>query len=338
VSREGAVFPGRGLVAATIAVAATYAYFLVFAQFGLLRALMTAPGAGDAFVQPVMATMGVAGIAGSVLMAAVFNPRRARNLMTAGFAMAGAAAALSVAVSTPGGFLPVAALTGFGTGMITVGLAAMLRRETGAPWLGRCLGLGTGLAYALCNVPGIFAAAAKTQALLGAAAALTGLLATRCFARSAVETTEPGAHYTRLWMATWVAVLFALVAADSGMFHHIQHTPELKAVTWTEASQLWLNAGSHLAAGMLAGWVFDRGRFGATMLVAALALAGGGMLVFTGHGTMGAPLYAAAVSAYSAGLVFYPARSGRVGLAALVYAVAGWAGTALGIGLAEQWR
>jgi cytochrome c oxidase cbb3-type subunit 2 len=34
--------------------------------------------------------------------------------------------------------------------------------------------------------------------------------------------------------------------------------------------------------------------------------------------------------------VFYPARSGRPGLAALVYAVAGWTGSALGIGLAQE--
>ena len=46
-------------------------------------------------------------------------------------------------------------------------------------------------------------------------------------------------------------------------------------------------------------------------------------------------LYIAGVSAYSTALVFYPARSGRPGLAALVYAVAGWGGSALGIGLAQ---
>lgn len=336
--RDEAVFPVRGLVAATVAVAATYAYFLIFAQFGLLRALMIAPGASDAFVRPVMAAMGVAGIAGSALMAAVFTTRRARNLMTAGFAMAGIAAALSVAVRTPGGFVTVAALTGLGTGMVTVGLAAMLRREAEAPWLGRCVGLGTGLAYALCNVPGIFAAAAKTQAFLGAGAALAGLLATRCFAQPVAEANEPDAKGTTGRTAMGLAGLLALVVADSAMFHHIQHTPELKAATWTTASQLWLNAAVHLAAGVLAGGAFDRGRFVATMLAAAFALAGGGILVFTGHGTLGAPLYAAAVSAYSAGLVFYPAHSGRVGLAALVYAVAGWTGTALGIGLAENFH
>ena len=84
--------------------------------------------------------------------------------------------------------------------------------------------------------------------------------------------------------------------------------------------------------------MFDAGRFAAAMLTAAGALAAGGLLVLTGHGAIGSPLYAAAVSVYSAGLVFYPASSGRVKLAALVYAVAGWAGTALGIGLAESLR
>lgn len=336
--REGAGFPARSLVAATVAVAATYAYFLIFAQFGLLRALMIAPGSGPAFVRPVMATMGVAGIAGSVLMAVVFNPRRARGLLAAGFVMAGAAAMFSVSLRTAGGFMAAAALTGFGTGLVTVGLAAMLRRETGAPWLGRCIGLGTGTAYALCNVPGIFTAAARSQALLAAGAALMGLFAVGCFTQSAKETTGPGANDAPGRIAIWVAALFALVAADSAMFHHIQHTPDLRAVTWTAAPQLWLNAAAHLAAGVIAGAACDRGRFTTTMLVAAVALAGGGGLVLTGHGAVGAPLYAVAVSAYSAGLVFYPASNGRVGLAALVYAVAGWTGTALGIGLAESLR
>jgi cytochrome c oxidase cbb3-type subunit 2 len=46
-------------------------------------------------------------------------------------------------------------------------------------------------------------------------------------------------------------------------------------------------------------------------------------------------LYIASVSIYSAALVFYPAQSGRPGLAAMIYAVAGWGGSALGIGLVE---
>lgn len=336
--REEAVFPARSLVAATVAVTATYAYFLIFAQFGLLRALANVTGGGEAFVRPVMATMGVAGIAGSVLMAAVFNARRARVLLAAGFVMAGAAAALSVFVRMPGGFFPVAALTGLGTAAVTVALAAMLRRQTGAKWLGRCIGAGTGLAYALCNVPGIFTATAGTQAMLGVVAALIGCLATQFFASSATENAATTAIDPTRPVMIWVAGLLALVVADSAMFHHIQLTPALKTATWTAAPQLWGNAAAHLAAGVIAGIVFDAGRFAAAMLTAAGALAAGGLLVLTGHGAIGSPLYAAAVSVYSAGLVFYPASSGRVKLAALVYAVAGWAGTALGIGLAESLR
>ena len=52
--------------------------------------------------------------------------------------------------------------------------------------------------------------------------------------------------------------------------------------------------------------------------------------------TTGALLYTAGVSVYSTALVFYPAHGQRAGLAALVYAVAGWGGSALGIGLAEN--
>jgi len=68
------------------------------------------------------------------------------------------------------------------------------------------------------------------------------------------------------------------------------------------------------------------------LLIIACALLDHG----SGRYSLEAGLYAAAVSVYSAALVFYPARSGRPGLAALVFAVAGWTGSALGIGLAQE--
>ena len=49
-----------------------------------------------------------------------------------------------------------------------------------------------------------------------------------------------------------------------------------------------------------------------------------------------AALYSAAVSGYSTVLVFYPARGGRPGLAAVLYAIAGWLGSGLGIALGVQ--
>jgi cytochrome c oxidase cbb3-type subunit 2 len=46
--------------------------------------------------------------------------------------------------------------------------------------------------------------------------------------------------------------------------------------------------------------------------------------------------YTVGVSLYSVALLYVPARSGRVRTAALVFAVAGWIGSALGIGMAQD--
>lgn len=320
--------PGfRGWINATAAVAATYTYFLIFAQFGLLRAMNTALGEDHSHLRGIMAAMGAAGIAGSVIMARIFSARRARGTVAAGFGLAAVAAGAALLVRGPAGFGVVAALTGLGTGMVTVGLAALLKGEAGAGRLGRCIGWGTGLAYALCNLPGVFTAAPGLQAALGAGVALAGLLAVRGFAP---VRDEPGVAAVDLRTAAWVAALFVLVAADAAMFLQIQQTAELRTATWSTPAQLGLNAAVHLAAGVAAGFALDRGRFGVLMAGAALALAPAGALIFRGQGGA-APLYAAAVSAYSAGLVFYPAARGRVGLAAWVYAVAGWTGSAAGI-------
>ena len=46
--------------------------------------------------------------------------------------------------------------------------------------------------------------------------------------------------------------------------------------------------------------------------------------------------YTAGVSLYSTVLVFYPARGSRPRVAALVYSIAGWGGSALGVALAAD--
>ena len=68
------------------------------------------------------------------------------------------------------------------------------------------------------------------------------------------------------------------------------------------------------------------------LLIAACVLIGVG----PGYFATGAFCYAVGVSFYSTAFVFYPALAGRAGLAALVYAVAGWGGSALGIGVAQN--
>ena len=69
------------------------------------------------------------------------------------------------------------------------------------------------------------------------------------------------------------------------------------------------------------------------MLLAAIALLSAGVA-----NAAVATLYSAAVSGYSTVLVFYPARGGRPGLAAALYAIAGWLGSGLGVALGAQSR
>lgn len=323
-------------MAATVTIAATYVYFLIFAQFGFLKAVAAAGHQAGSLVRPVMAVMGVAGIAGALLMARIFHERRCRGQLMAGFVIAGAAAGFTWIARTPAGLFLCAALTGTGTGMVTVGLAGMLRREVGGGRLGLCIGVGTGVAYAVCNLPPVFSGGAHTQAMLGVAAACTGLLAVQLFEQRAPRQNAGGYDYSPGGKAVWTGIFLALVCMDSAAFYIIQHTAELKAATWTGGPQLLLNAGAHLVAGVLAGLALDRRQVAGAILTATALLLGGGALIVTGRGFIGAPLYAAGVSVYSSALVFYPARNARVGLAALVYAVAGWAGSALGIGTAEN--
>jgi len=327
----------RSQVAATVTIAATYVYFLIFAQFGFLKAL-AGLGSGNALLRPVLAVMAVAGIGGGVFMARWFRENRGRGQVMTGFVVAAAAAGLTWMARSPGEFFLAAALTGAGTGMVTVGLVGLLRREVGGGRLGRCIGIGTGLAYAFCNLPPIFGGAAHTQAMLGIAAACTGLIAVQLFEQRGPRQHTSGYDYTSGGKAVWTVIFLALVCLDSAAFYIIQHTPALRLATWAGGPRLLLNAGVHLVAGVAAGFLLERrwiaGAVGgaAVLLITACALLDQG----SGRFSLEAGLYAAAVSVYSVALVFYPARSGRPGLAALVYAVAGWTGSALGVGLAQK--
>lgn len=328
----------RSQLAVIVAVAATYVYFLIFAQFGFLQALTEALGAQHRLLKPVLGLMGVAGIAGSVLAARLLGRKDDRPLMMAGYVTAGAAAGLTWLARTPAVFFTCALLAGAGTGWVTVGLAAMLRREVGGERLGRCLGIGTGLAYAFCNLPAIFGGSPHLQAALGVAAACTGLIAVQLFEQRAPRQASRGFDYERGGPAVWTAVFLGLVTLDSAAFYIIQHNPALKFETWSGGTHLFVNSGVHLVAAILTGLALDRRRV-VPAVFTALGLLVAACLLLTadsGKGTLEAGLYTAGVSIYSTVLIFYPARAGRPGLAALVYSVAGWLGSALGIGLAEK--
>lgn len=327
----------NAIVAAVTAVAAVYVYFLIFGQFGFLKAAQAALGENAGIIRPIMGLMGLAGVTGSGLAAQLFSEQSCRHRLATGFGLCAAAAVWSLTAKSSGGFYAVAGLTGLGAGLTTVTLAGMLRRAVGDGHLGLIIGLGTGLAYGFCNLPGVFDASATAQSQMALLASAAGLAAgSRLTPRFQLE--QPGGgEYSKKCTAAWVVIFAALVCLDSAAFYIIQHTAALKTITWSGAGQLALNAGVHLVAAGLAGWALDRRWLGRTVGLGAVSLLLACWLIYERHQALAwaGMLYVAGVSFYSTMLVYYPARSGRPRLAALVYAVAGWGGSGLGIALAE---
>ncbi len=331
-------FPEPRVVAATVAViATTYAYFLIFAQFGFLGALAAAVGR-PAVLLPVMTAMGAAGLGGSVLAAWRYQEERAPEQLAQALGICALAAGLTLVARTPGVFAVVAGLVGLGTGAATVTLASMLRRVLGGEQLGRWVGLGTGLAYAFSNLPPIFEAKPEGQAVIGILVAVAGIPVSLALRLRAPGEKPGGFDHTRTGVGLWLLVLLALVWFDSAAFSVIQHAPDLRAASWSGRGQLYLNAVVHLGAAVLAGRALDRRRLGLPMAAGAGLLFTGCWLLGGGHGApvIGVIFYAAGVSVYSTTLLFYPAWSAQPWRAALIFSVAGWLGSALGIGMARN--
>lgn len=322
-------------VSALLAVAATYFFFLIFAEFAFLTHVATHLRETSQ-LRWIMLGLGAGGMSGAILAARVSDGNRGTALKLGFIGCAIAAGGSLVASSLPQ-FLAAGFAIGLSLGWLTVTLAASLRVATGGTRLGLCIGGGTGLAYAGCNIPAVFHAPPHVQALLAVAAvAAAALLPLRL---------EPGAanrpdlaEYDPASLARWVAILLALVWMDSAAFYIVQHTGPLQAATWREPAALWGNAAVHLMVAVGAGLLLDRGRRGALAISALVALAlaclvlGGKLPAAFRPGWF----YSAGVSAYSALLVEYPARNGRASVAALVFGVAGWVGSALGIGMAQD--
>lgn len=324
----------RGSQAAAVAlVAATYFYFLIFAEFAFLERIRVAV----ADLRTVMAALGAGGIVGAIGMAVFFRPSRATALLA--WTLRACAAGASLALVVGGVWLgSVAAfLCGAALGALTVGVASVLRDAAGSQRLGLTLGLGTGIAYALCNVPVLFRASPAMQTILAAAAVMAVSFGVR-FLNGGTEREATACPEPKEAPVRWTLVLLALVWLDSAAFYIIQHSPALRLETWEQTRTLWMNAAIHLAGAIAAGLWLDRGRRAWVMALAVTSLAFGG-LILGGHlPAWFAPsmFYTAGVSFYSVALVEIPARSGRPWAAALIFSVAGWIGSALGIGMAQD--
>lgn len=322
----------KSFVAAVVVIAATYGYFLIFAEFAFLELLRAS--VGEAGLRVAMGALGVGGVVGSVLAAWRFRAATyPRVLAWSSLACAGAAGAACVSASAW-----TAAVIGLALGWLTVTLASGLRVAVGVKRLGLAVGLGTGLAYAACNFPVVFTASARAQTGVSIVFILVAVGATRWLRVGTAAEVSTSGDFKPKRVGTWTLVFLALVWMDSAAFYIIQHTPSLRAGTWGQSGSLWLNAGMHLGVAVLAGVGMDRDWWGRVVFGAWVALSVACVLL-SGEvrGFVGAEmLYTAGVSLYSVALVYYPARGGRAWVAGVVFAVAGWLGSAWGIGMAQD--
>lgn len=325
-------------IRAAAVMAAIYGYFLIFAQFAFVELARQdfvihpphplSPGTAEKLVLGTMAMAGI--LAGFRVAWKGASPAKIRVAL---FIAAFAAAVAPIVGGLPL-LLAIATLTGIAIGVSTVSAAALLRSWCGLFWVG----LGTGIGYACCNLPVVFSATPMHQAWIAAGFAILGAMCVP--ARSPIAAPQPKAVFP---FFSALILFTALVWLDSAAFFIIQHSSELKSGTWNHG-HLWQNAVVHLISAILAGvWLK---RSGAKMIPATawVLLAIAAMAVNRSSGREFAIwIYPAAVSLYSTALVAWPGWfSGAVGensvtwRAAWLYAVAGWFGSANGIGMAQS--
>jgi cytochrome c oxidase cbb3-type subunit 2 len=140
-----------------------------------------------------------------------------------------------------------------------------------------------------------------------------------------------------------LAMLCALVWLDSAAFTIIQNTPRLKAISWGDPISQVRNGALHLVAAVLAGWLMDRKRLHAVLLVAYASISAGIFLLQgdDASASLGTLFYVVAVSIYSTAIAAYAALAadgpGRIPIrwrAAILVAACG-VGSTLGIAMAQ---
>jgi len=317
---------------AVAALAASYIYFLLFAEFAFLELARQREGSGPP-LRMIMSLLGFGGLVGSGLSAWVQRRGGWTYALQLGFLSCGAAALCSLLPSNAA-VLGAAGWIGVSAGWLTVELATRLESFTGPARLGWVCGLGTGFAYAFSNLPMVFTASPRTQAWVSAAIVVLGALIAPKIHRPQVSAPSGGNRG-----AVFVVLLFlGLVWLDSGAFYIIQHTGALKAGTWGEDFTLLTNAAVHAGAALIAGKFLDAGRPKLVIAVAALLLVTACWEIHYSDRTryFTAVFYTAGVSLYSTALVWFPARAARPGFTAALFALAGWCGSALGVGMAQD--
>lgn len=326
---------------ATVLVATVYVYFLIFAQFAFLKRLDALGLAGNR-LNLVMADMAIGGILASLLASMGFS--RTNSALRLRLALGGCAlsALLSLLSLKLWSAAAIAAAIGISLGFTTVTLVADLRNWTAAADPLWPAAFGTGLAYAICNVPALFTASAKTQTISAALLSALAIL----FIAPVSASAQPETSRTKDAPAfpLVLAAFLALVWLDSAAFFFIQQSPLLKAGTWQGTAHLWSNAILHFAGAILSAVLLSRRSIRTTLAAAVVAL--GAACLLLAHADrlwfasllypVGVSLYSVALVAYPAVLVNLPDAKARARRAGALYAIAGWAGSVLGIGMGQH--
>lgn len=323
-------------------VAITYVYFLIFAQFAFLKRLASLGVAGT-HLTAVMAAMAAGGILLSLITPRVRIWPSPNLRLRIGLCASGAAAFLSLLPLGPAASIAVSFLIGSGLGLLTVTLVTHLRQWTGNRFPLLIIGLGTGVGYLVCNLPPFFAASAEAQAATAGLLCLAGVCVTLWPASITQEdakiSPQPALPFIRV-----VACFAALVWLDSAAFFIIQNTPDLKADTWHGSLHLGINGLLHLGAALASAWLLSRRSLSFVLSVSFIALGFACLLLLDPHHVALASIfYPIGVSLYSVALVAYPALLGpatstaeRGRQAGWLYAIAGWFGSAMGIGMGQN--
>jgi hypothetical protein len=344
--------PFAGPFATVMLVAAVYAFFLLFAQFGFLQGVR-ASGHDTAAIHAVLALMALAGITAGFLTSAVAT-RTGYPITVAIGLMLGAFAALLARVAFGRGapsfatLSTISLLTGAGIGFATVALAADFRRLTGARHMALQAGAGTALAYFFCSIPAVFQSAPSSNAFISAIVALAGTAAARLLhslngPTAGLGSDSGGDLVTARSVALATTAFFALIWFDSAAFAALQNTPEIRTLVWSGPEKLWTIGTVHAIAAITAGVLLDRGRLKIVLLCSIAFLVAGSCMFETSLAPISAPVYGAGVSLYSTPLAVFaalaPDQKGSVRpvwRAAWIFSVSGWAGSVAGVGMAEQ--
>lgn len=323
-------------------VAITYVYFLIFAQFAFLKRLASLGVAGT-HLNAVMAAMAAGGVLFSLLTPRMVLWPSPDLRLRVGLGASGATAFLSLLPLGLAASIAVSFLIGASLGLLTVTLVTHLHR-----WMGNrhpllLVGLGTGLGYLVCNLPSFFIASAETQTAIAGLLCFAGI----CITLTPALVTQRGAEIPSLPSLPFLRALpcfAALVWLDSAAFFIIQSTPALKAATWEGSLDLCAKGLVHLGAALACVWLLRRRGLSFVLCGSFLALGVACLLLLDPHRVVLASIfYPVGVSLYSVALVAYPsllspaastAERGRQ--AGWLYAIAGWSGSAMGIGMGQN--